>query len=56
MPDPARLIRHSLPNKYDEAPFMTEILVETPGKRERYVQVSKDTEKPRWELIQSESL
>jgi hypothetical protein len=44
------LIRHSEPNKYDQAPYGTQLCVKlTDDELEYYIQLSNDEENPRWE-------
>ena len=45
------LIRHGEPNEYDMADFGSEIQIIGKTDYTLYRQVSKDSEKPKWELI-----
>lgn len=48
---PETIVRYSPPNKYDEAPFLTRCIVLDKEKNRVYVQMSKNTQEPRWELM-----
>lgn len=48
------LYRNASPNKYDQVPFMSKCQVTTKEYVEVYMQMSKDSEKPLWELVRCE--
>ena len=51
------LVRHSAPNKYDQAPFGTKCYVYvTDVEREVYIQRSKQENDPNWEYALTEHI
>ncbi len=49
------LLRHSAPNLFDHAPYGTLCEVRYEGKRELYIQNSKDDANPKWIEVKSET-
>lgn len=46
------IVRYGEPSKWDQEPYGTICEVQSSlGKRERYMQMSKDETLPRWELV-----
>jgi len=51
---PTRLVRHSAPNKFDQAPLGTEcVVMKENGKIDLYIQKSSDENNPEWMFMDS---